>query len=366
MRRSVPVPLLFNPPHPMNARLLPSPRTALLLGAAAVGIATASCSTAGPSGAPAATRNGGFMAYDAQARALLAQMTLAEKVGQMTQADHEFIEDPADVARYFLGSVLSGGSSDPDSGNRPQDWEGMYVGYQRQALRTRLRIPLLYGVDAVHGHNNVLGAVVFPHNIGLGATRNPRLVRRIAEITADEVRATGPNWAFAPCICVPRDERWGRTYEGFSEDPELVSTLGEAAVRGLQGHSLNSPVTVLASAKHFAGDGATSMGTGGPEKRFLDQGDARMDEATLRRIHIHPYRAAVAAGTGSIMPSYNSWNGVKVSGIRYLLTDVLKGELGFDGFLISDYRAVDQVDPDYKTTITMSIPALMDFSMAVL
>jgi beta-glucosidase len=346
----------------MNARLSSLPRAALL-GAAAVSLVTASCSPAGgPAGGPAAGP-GGFRAYDARAREILAGMTLAEKIGQMTQADHEFIKDPADVQRYFLGSVLSGGSSDPASGNRLQDWQGMYQMYQQQAMRTRLRIPLLYGVDAVHGHNNVLGAVVFPHNIGLGATRNPRLVQRVAEITADEVRATGPNWAFAPCICVPRDERWGRTYEGFAEDPELVSTLGAAAVRGLQGRSLNDPLTVVGSAKHFAGDGGTSMGTGGPEKRFLDQGDARMDEATLRAIHIHPYREAVAAGVGTIMPSYNSWNGVKVSGIRFLLTDVLKGELGFDGFLISDYRAVDQVDPDYKTAIEKSINAGMDMVM---
>lgn len=354
----------------MNARLSSPPRAALILGVALAGIAAASCtpgsqiaSTAQNAGPAHAGGAGAFAPYDAQARRLLAQMTLAEKIGQMTQADHEFIKDPADVQRYFLGSVLSGGSSDPASGNNPRDWEGMYTNYQRIAVGTRLRIPLLYGVDAVHGHNNVLGATVFPHNIGLGATRNPRLVQRIAQITADEVRATGPNWAFAPCICVPRDERWGRTYEGFSEDPQLVSTLGEAAVRGLQGRSLNDPLTVLASSKHFAGDGGTSMGTGGPDKRFLDQGDARMDEATLRRIHIFPYKAAVDAGVGSIMPSYNSWNGVKVSGIRYLLTDVLKGELGFGGFLISDYRAVDQIDPDYKTAIEKSINAGMDMVM---
>lgn len=354
----------------MKARLLSPSRLALMLGAAALGVTAASCGTVSPpaeagTGSPAASTGGAgaFAAYDAQARALVARMTLAEKIGQMTQADHEFIKDPADVERYFLGSVLNGGSSDPAAGNTPDAWRNMYVNYQRQALRTRLRIPLIYGVDAVHGHNNVLGAVVFPHNIGLGATRNAALVQRIAAITADEVRATGPNWAFAPCVCVPRDERWGRTYEGFSEDPQLVSQLGEAAVRGLQGTSLASPVSMAASVKHFGGDGGTAMGTGDPEGSFLDQGDTQVDDATLRRIHIYPYRAAIAAGAATIMPSYNSWNGVKVSGVRYLLTDVLKGELGFGGFLISDYRAVNQVDADYKTAIEKSINAGMDMVM---
>ena len=309
----------------------------------------------------AAPANPSLMAYDARARSLVRRMTLAEKVGQMTQADHQFIRDPADVERFFLGSVLNGGSSDPAAGNTLAAWRDMYEMYQGHALRTRLRIPLIYGIDAVHGNNNVLGAVVFPHNIGLGATRDPRLVRRVAEITAEETRAVGVNWAFAPCVCVPRDPRWGRTYEGFSEDPEIVSLLGAAAVRGLQGGSLRGPLSVAASAKHFVGDGGTAPGTG--VDQGLDQGDTRVDPATLRRIHLAPYRAAIAAGAATIMPSYSSWNGIKVSGDRYLLTEVLKGELGFDGFLISDYRAVNQLHPDYKTAISMSINAGMDMVM---
>ena len=185
--------------------------------------------------------------------------------------------------------------------------------YQGQAMRTRLRIPLIYGVDAVHGNNNVLGAVIFPHNIGLGATRDPALVRRIAEITAEETRAVGANWAFAPCVCVPQDIRWGRTYEGFSEDPELVASLGAAGSLRASGWQIRSiSVHVAATAKHFAGDGGTSVGSG-IDKR-LDQGDTRVDSATLRRIHIRPYVDAIAAGVATIMPSYNSWNGVKVSG----------------------------------------------------
>jgi beta-glucosidase len=306
---------------------------------------------------------GSLLEHEAQVEELLGQMTLAEKIGQMTQADQEFIADPADVARYFLGSVLSGGNSDPDAGNTMQAWTEMYDAFQQRARDTRLGIPLLYGADAVHGHSNVLGAVIFPHNIGLGATRNPELVREIAEITAREMRATGVNWNFAPCVCVPRDERWGRTYEGFSEDPEIVAELGAAAVRGYQGASLDGPLSVLATAKHYTADGGTEVGTGGPGGTGLDQGDTGMDEETLRRVHISPYQAAVQAGVGSIMPSYSSWNGLKMSANEYLLTDVLKNELGFQGFLISDYRAVDQLDPDYRTAIEKAINAGMDMVM---
>ena len=301
------------------------------------------------------------MTFDVPARALVRRMTLAEKIGQITQVDQSFLNDPADIERYNLGSILNGGSSDPIDGNSLQAWRAMVETYQQHAMRTRLRIPLIYGVDAVHGNNNVIGAVVFPHNIGLGATRDPALVRRIAEITAEETRAVGANWAFAPCVCVPQDIRWGRTYEGFSEDPDLVATLGSATVRGLQGDRPIDRLHVAATAKHFAGDGGTSMGSG--VDKGLDQGDARVDSATLRRIHIRPYVDAIAAGVATIMPSYNSWNGVKVSGDRHLLTDVLKGELGFKGFLISDYKAVNQVHPDYKAAIGISINAGMDMVM---
>jgi beta-glucosidase len=288
-------------------------------------------------------------------------MTLAEKVGQMTQADHTGIKDPADVARLFLGSVLNGGDADPAAGNTFGAWRDMVEGYQAQAVRTRLKIPLIYGIDAVHGNNNVIGAVVFPHNIGLGATRDSALVRRIAEITAEETRAVGPNWAFAPCVCTPQDVRWGRTYEGFSEDPAIVEPLGAAAVRGLQGRDLRDPRRVAASVKHFAGDGGTAVGSGIEGK--LDQGDTRVDSLTLRRLHVAPYRAAIAEGAATIMPSYSSWNGVKMSANGALLTGVLKGELGFQGFLISDYKAINQVDPDFKTAIAKSVNAGMDMAM---
>ena len=167
-------------------------------------------------------------------------MTLDEKIGQMTQPDQKFLKDPADVEGLFVGSLLSGGDSDPPTNSRA-DWRALYERLQERSLRTRLKIPLLYGVDAVHGHSNVLGAVIFPHNVGLGATRNPKLVEEIGRLTAKEVRATGINWTFAPCIAVPRDERWGRTYEGFSEDPVLVAELGAAAVKGLQAGGLQDP-----------------------------------------------------------------------------------------------------------------------------
>jgi len=300
--------------------------------------------------------------YDDQVKELLSQMTLEEKIGQMIQADQEHLQDPVDIEKYCLGSLLSGGNSDPKAGNSLQAWTDMYDGYQQHALKTRLGIPILYGVDAVHGHNNVIGAVIFPHNIGLGCTRNPDLVEKIARITALEMRATGVQWTFAPCVTVPRDERWGRTYEGFSEDPELVKILGEASIRGFQG-DLGESVSVLACAKHYVGDGGTTAVLRGRRGIRLDQGDTQMNEETLRQIHLPPYVAAVNAGVGTIMPSYSSWNGLKCSASKRLLTEILKQELGFEGFLISDYRAIDQLDRDYKTAIGISINAGMDMGM---
>jgi len=305
--------------------------------------------------------------YDGKVGELLSQMTLEEKLGQMTQAEQDALKDVNDIQKYFLGSLLSGGNSDPKAGNSLEAWTDMYDGYQAHALKTRLAIPILYGADAVHGHNNVLGAVIFPHNVGLGCTRNPKLVESAARVTSEEVRATGINWTFAPCVTVPRDERWGRTYEGFGEAPELARTLGEAAVKGLQRNDLSDPLSVLACAKHFVGDGGTVIGTAGflnpDKKRLLDQGDAQLSEAELREIHLQGYISTVKAGVGSIMPSYSSWNGVKVSGIKKLLTEMLKQELGFEGFLISDYKAVNQITKDYKEAIGISINAGMDMVM---
>src|SRR5690349_19155962 len=305
-------------------------------------------------------------ANDAKVRDLLSRMTLEEKVGQMVQANSASLKDPSDVENFFLGSVLSGGSSDPKTGNGLVDWTDHYDSFQSRTQMTRLRIPLLYGIDAVHGHSNVLGATIFPHNIGLGCSRNPTLVEKAARITAIETRATGINWTFAPCVTVPRDERWGRSYEGFGESPELARMMGEAAVRGYQGNDLSDPVSLLACAKHWIGDGATKYGTGRklkPDLQILDRGDVTLSEDELRRLHMAGYVGAIKAGVGTIMPSYSSWNGVKCSGSKRLLTEILKDELKFNGFLISDYDAIDEMPGDYKTQIETSANAGMDMFM---
>jgi beta-glucosidase len=311
-------------------------------------------------------RGKGFKAHDGKARALLARMTVEEKIGQMVQANMGTLADFDDVENLYLGSVLSGGSSDPKSGNSLSDWTELYDDLQSRTQKTRLRIPILYGIDAVHGHSNVLGAVIFPHNVGLGCSRNPDLVERAARITAVEVKATGINWTFAPCVTVPRDERWGRTYEGFGETPELARLLGEAAVRGYQGSELSDPLSILACAKHWIGDGGTSYGTGQKLRegvQILDRGDVRASERELRAVHMAGYVSAIQAGVGTIMPSYSSWNGVKCSGSKRLLTEILKDELKFDGFLISDYDAIDEMPGDYKSQIETSTNAGMDMFM---
>ena len=298
-----------------------------------------------------------FSEYDAKADALLAQMTLDEKIGQMVQVDSSALKDKADVKKYFLGSVLSGGTSDPATGNTAQDWLKFVNEFQAQALQTRLKIPLLYGIDAVHGHNNIDGATVFPHHIGLGATHDAKLVERAERVTAAEVAGTGIRWAFAPCLTVPQNERWGRTYEGYSDNTALVTKLGVAATIGLQGKKLSAePTSVLACAKHFIGDGGTTDG--------IDQGNTVGDEAALLKKFLPPYVANVKAGVGSIMVSYNSWNGEKMHGQKHLLTDVLKGELNFQGFLVSDWAAIDQIDTNnYTHCIEQSINAGLDMIM---
>ncbi len=287
------------------------------------------------------------------ADALLAQMTLDEKLGQMVQVDSAALKDKADVKKFFLGSVLSGGGSDP-ADNLPATWKKLADEFQAQALGTRLKIPLLYGIDAVHGHNNVDGAVILPHHVGLGATHDAKLIERAERVTAEEVAGTGIRWAFAPCLAVSRDLRWGRSYESYGSSPELVGELGAAAVRGMQGDALGKN-SVLACAKHFAGDGGTLNGK--------DQGDTVCDEATFRKNFIAPYEPSIKAGVGSVMVSYNSWNGAKMHGNQHLLTDVLKGELGFKGFLVSDWAAIDQLGTDYRADIEQSINAGLDMIM---
>lgn len=285
---------------------------------------------------------------------LLSKMTLDEKVGQMTQADMNALVDPADVEKYFLGSVLSGGGSDPKDISA-KGWADNYDMYQSYALKTRLKIPMIYGIDAVHGNNNIDGAVVFPHNIGLGATNNPELIKKANRIIALEIAGTGVDWAFSPCVAVGRNERWGRTYESFGEDPTLVSKLGKATVEGLQTNDLSDPTSILACAKHYVGDGGTTNGK--------DQGNTEVDLPTLRKIHLPGYIAAIEANVGSVMASYNSWNGNKLHGHPYLITDVLKKELGFKGFVVSDWAGIDQLPGDFKSDIQQSINAGLDMVM---
>jgi beta-glucosidase len=315
--------------------------------------------------APAATPKR-LSARDAEAKALLGRMTLEEKIGQMIQLEHGSLIEEADIEKYFMGSLLAGGNGDPKS-NSLQDWTDMYDRYQAHTEKTRLKIPLLFGVDALHGHNNVVGAVVFPHNIGLGASRDAALVEEIGRVTAEEVRATGIQWSFAPCLAVVKDQRWGRTYESFSEDSQVVAELGAAAVRGLQGANLSDPHHVLATSKHLAGDGGTTYGTGraapGAKIGLLDEGDTRLSEEELKRVHMPAYTTTFEAGAASVMASFNSWNGVKCSANRRLLTDILKTEMGFEGFVISDYDSLNQIPGDHKSQIRDSINAGMDMVM---
>jgi beta-glucosidase len=291
---------------------------------------------------------------------LLRQMTLAEKVGQMTQASRETVK-PGEIRQYVLGSILSGGGSAPGSGTSPE-WADMTDVMHREALATRLAIPLVYGVDAVHGHGNVVGATIFPHNIGLGAARDPGLVERLARLTAVEMVATGVDWTFAPVVAAGRDERWGRTYETFSELPDEAGLLGAAAVRGYQGERLGeTPQSVIACAKHYAGDGATEFKTS--KGALLDQGDTRLSDEDFRRIAIAPYLPSIAAGVGSIMVSFSSVHGRKMHGHRELLTDVLKGELGFRGFLVTDWTGIEQLPGKFPDQVESSVNAGMDMFM---
>jgi beta-glucosidase len=293
----------------------------------------------------------------------LSKLTLSEKAGQMTQVANSYIRNKSDIATYGLGSVLSGGGGGPNgAGGTATQWADMVDDFQSYALSSRLGIPLLYGVDAVHGHNNVQGATLFPHHIGMGATRDAALVQQAEDVTRQEVLGTGIHWTFGPCVCVPRDDRWGRTYEGYGEDPSIVSPLGQAAVRGFQGASLSTN-SVLATAKHFIGDGATKFGTGS-SGYLIDQGDAQITETELRAVHLQPYQSAISAGVGSVMVSYSSWNGVKLHGDSYLINGVLKGELAFKGFVVSDWAGIKQLpDPTYADQVAHAVNAGIDMIM---
>jgi len=292
---------------------------------------------------------------------LLARMTLEEKIGQMTQVEKNSIAKN-DLTTRFIGSLLSGGGGYPVP-NTPENWARMVNEFQAYALSSRLGIPLIYGVDAVHGHNNVAGAVIFPHNGGLGAANDPELMERIGRITAAEMVATGAYWNFGPVVAVPQDIRWGRTYEGYGENTALVATLGAAYLHGLQGDDLAGPATVLGTPKHYVGDGGTAWGTPSTANYMLDGGTTEVDEATLRAIHLPPYVAAIEAGAKSIMISFSSWDGSKMHGQKYLITEVLKGELGFAGFTVSDWGGIDLITSNYYDAVVTAINAGIDMSM---
>ncbi len=286
-----------------------------------------------------------------KAAQVLAGMTQKQKAGQMVQANSDGVT-PADVASYALGSVFSGGSADPPSGDAPQTWRSFVEGFEAQATAG---IPLIYGIDAVHGNNNVSDAVLFPHNIGLGATRDTALVTEIGRITASEMRGTSIDWTFGPAISPAQDERWGRIFESYSEDPALTAEFAVAVVKGLQGDTLGGPESVLACAKHFAGDGATQGG--------VDQANTVLDEATFRKLGVEVYQPLINAGVGSIMVSYSSYNGVKMTGNTHWLTDVLKGEMGFRGILGSDWAATGQLSGTAETQVATAINAGLDMLM---
>jgi beta-glucosidase len=297
---------------------------------------------------------------------LLGQMTQAEKFGQMTQVEEDSLVR-GDVARLALGSVLHGGGSITLDGDK-EDWASAVAIRQQEAVEsTRLGIPILYGIDAVHGFGSMYGATVFPQQIGLGAANDPALMTAIGRATAIETSATGIRWNFAPVLAVPSDIRWGRTYESYSQDPSRVSALGAAYIRGLQGTGLSDPTSVLATPKHFVGDGSTVLGLtadGTMGTSNLDQGNAPDDPALLQDALLPPYSAAIDAGAKSVMATFSSWGGQKVHGDAALLTDTLRGELGFDGFVISDWGGCDQIDyGDYAGAIATCINAGVDMVM---
>ncbi|TGZ12904.1 hypothetical protein DV517_69880 [Streptomyces sp. S816] len=303
---------------------------------------------------------------------LLSRMSLAEKAGQMTQAERAGLTTPGDIASYDLGSLLSGGGSTPTP-NTAEGWARMIDGFQLQARATRFQIPLIYGVDAVHGHNNLYGATVMPHNIGIGATRDPQLAERNGAVTAAEVRATGVPWDFAPCLCVSRDERWGRSYESFGEDPALVESM-ETMIQGLQGRADGSDLSradkVLATAKHFVGDGGTAYGSSTTGTYTIDQGVTTVTRQQLEDIHLAPYQSAVRRGIGTVMPSYSSLDitgdgkgAIKMHARGDMINGELKGKLGFDGFVISDWNAIDQLPGDYANQVRTAVNAGVDMMM---
>ena len=295
---------------------------------------------------------------------LMKKMSLEEKVGQTIQGDIGSMT-PGDLEKYPLGSILAGGNSAPGGNDRapPKAWTDLIDAYRKEALATRpghTPIPILFGIDAVHGHNNIVGATIFPHNIGLGAMRDPALIRRIGAATGEEVAVVGGDWTFGPTVAVPRDDRWGRSYEGYAEDPEVVKSYSGPMTLGLQGE-LKAGQTlgaghIAGSAKHFLADGGTQGGK--------DQGDAMIPESELVAIHAQGYPPSIDAGILTVMASFSSWNGQKITGNKTLITDVLKGRMGFQGFVVSDWNAHGQLAGCTNLSCPQAMNAGLDMYMA--
>tara|TARA_A100000164_G_scaffold347912_1_gene349679 strand:+ start:9 stop:2432 length:2424 start_codon:yes stop_codon:yes gene_type:complete len=289
---------------------------------------------------------------------VLSEMTLEEKVGQTIMADLDFIK-PSDLKRYPIGGILNGGNTSPNGNQRAStnEWKRLAQDFYDESTNSGADIPILWGTDAVHGHSNVFGATIFPHNIGLGASANEKLLEDIGAAVAEEVLATGLYWTFAPTVTVPQDYRWGRTYEGYSESPELVSKLGEAFIYGLQGtgDQFLAPNKIIGTAKHFLGDGGTYLG--------VDQGDTKVSENILKDLHGTPYYSALDACIQTVMASFNSWNGSKVHGNEYLLTEVLKNQMGFDGFVVGDWNGHGQIPGCSNGSCPESLIAGVDMYM---
>lgn len=302
-------------------------------------------------------------AVEARVDSILSQMSVEEKVGQITMAEIQSIS-PADVKRFHVGGLLNGGGSYPNTNRNASiaEWLVMANAFYDASMDDsdgKIAVPVMWGTDAVHGHNNVIGATLFPHNIGLGATRNPGLIRDIGIATAREVGVTGIGWTFAPTVAVARDDRWGRTYESYSEDPELVAQYATEMVVGLQGHpALENAFAadrVVATAKHFVGDGGTTKGD--------DQGNTELSERALKDIHAPGHITAVGAGVQTVMATFNSWNGEKTHGNKYLLTDVLKEKIGFDGFVVGDWNGHEQIPGCSTKSCAQAVNAGVDMIM---
>jgi len=301
------------------------------------------------------------LSSEVRAKDLLSYMTLREKIGQMTLVEKNSIHNTGDIAAYGLGALLSGFGGKP-SINTALGWKNMVEGFRGSAQESRLGIPLLYGADAIHGHTNVPEATVFPHAIALGATGNEELVEKIAQATARELAATGVNWNYAPNLDLPRDIRWGRVYETFSDDPVLASSLGSAYIRGLQNQA-DSTLFILSTPKHYVGLGAMVWESSTNENFKIDQGMTIANEALLRNEYLLPFKAAIDAGVKVVMVGLNSWDEVKLGASKYLITDVLKEELGFEGFAVSDWYGVYEIDGgDYRAAVT-AINAGIDMVM---